>query len=414
MLARRRHELVAYLIGGFGLAMSAQANFLVPLRARELGADFDVIGLIVGAGALSAAATSVTCGAIIDRLGPKRAYLLGVAATAVTSLAFLAVDDYRWFLLLQLVHGVARNLGWVASQGYITTFASPEQRPRMTGRFSFFGNLGQMVGPIAVGATAGAVGYRAAFLVLVAYAAVFAVLGLLLADVRAPSHGQQRRGSGLGFRAAIGLVAERGMQAALLLTFARLWTSHLHSTFFPIFLVENEVDPGIAGTLVATSGLVAALMAPTTGWWTRWVSPFTATTLGLGCGALGLALAPIVTTVPQAALVPALVGIGSGLSLPLLISIVTAAAPDDRRGLALGLRGLVNQGAATAAPVLIGPMMAALGLAAGFVTGGAAAAAVLCAATLLARRTQPVDAHAHRDLGVSPPNLDDKDPDAPD
>lgn len=365
--------------------MSAQTNFLVPLRARELGAGFDVIGLIIGVGALSAALMSVTAGAVIDRLGPKRAFVLGAGATAAMSLAYMSVTDYWWFLALQPVQGIVRNLGWVASQGYITSFATDEERPTLTGRFSFFSNIGQMAGPVAVGAVASLGGFRLAFLVPAAYAVVFAVLGLALRDTRASDHEQTRARQGTGLRAALGLLALRGVQVALLLTFVRLWTSHVYSTFFPVFLVDTGVDPGLAGMVMATSGLVAAAMAPTTGYWTRRASQQAVTSIGLGCSALGLLIAPSVATVPAVFLVPVLIGVGTGLSLPLLISIVTTAAPVTQRGLALGLRGTVNQGAATAAPVVIGPMMSAVGLAAGFLSGGTVAVGILVGAGVLHR-----------------------------
>src|SRR5680860_1470088 len=80
-----------------------------------------------------------------------------------------------------------------------------------------------------------------------------------------------------------------------------------------------------------------------------------------------------------------------GLSLPLLISIVTTAAPAHKRGVALGLRDMVNQSAATIAPVVVGPLITALGMALGFTTGGVVGGALLVAARLthtLDRREQ--------------------------
>jgi MFS transporter, DHA1 family, inner membrane transport protein len=380
---RSRRVLLAYLIGAFGLAISAQINFLVPLRARELGAGFEVIGLIVGSGALAAAAMSVPSGAIIDRLGPKWAFVFGAGATAAVSLGFVLVTDYWWFLALQPLHGVARNLAWVASQGYITSFASDTERPRLTGRFSFFGNVGQMAGPLLVGGAAGLVGFQYALLVPAAYSLTFALLGLSLRETRAADHGATRQRQGAGLGSAIRLLGLRGIQVALLFTFVRLWTGAVYNTFFPVYLVDSGMSPTLAGTVMAVSGLVAAAMAPTTGYWTRFVSQQTATTVGLGCSALALVLAPHVATVPWVYVVPVLVGIGSGLSLPLLISIVTTAAPSGSRGVALGLRGMVNQTAATAAPVLIGPLMGGLGLLLGFTSGGVLAVVLLAGARWL-------------------------------
>lgn len=397
---RQRARLLAYLIGAFGLSLSAQINFLVPLRARELGAGLDVVGLIIGSGTLAAALSSVTIGAIIDRIGPKRAFVIGAAGTAVASLAFMVVDSYWWFVALQPLHGVVRNLGWVASQGYITSFAADEERARLTGRFSFFSNVGTMVGPLLAGAAAAVIGFRWALVVPVGYSVVFALIGLALVETRTPDDPEQqgpgsggpRERGGAGLGAALSLLANRGIQVALILSFTRLWSSHVYSAFLPIFMVESGISADTAGVVMATSGFVAAIMAPTTGFWTRFLSPQAAAALGLGCNALGLVLAPHLGSVPAIFIVPVLVGIGIGLSLPLLITIVTSVVPAEKRGVALGLRALVNQVAATAAPVLIGPLMTLLGLTLGFTTGGAVAGVLLVTSRVLHLRSARTDA----------------------
>jgi len=387
----RRLLLLAYLSGAFGQAMTAQVTFLVPLRAFELGANFDVIGLIIGASGLAAALSSVSLGAVIDRLGPKRSFVLGTATTALLSVLFVFITSYWWFFLLQPLVGVSRNLGWVASQSYITSIGTAQERPKLTGRFTFFGAVGQMAGPVLVGGMAQLVGFRWAFLFPAAYALAFAIVGLLLGETRARDHALTRKAQGSGFRSALQLVALPGIRVVLLLTFARVWINRVYAAFLPVTLVATGLEPGVVGTVMATSGLVAAAVAPTTGFWTRFLSQRTAAVLGLGCGATALLLAPHIAVVPIVYLVPALIGIGGGLSLPLLLGMIATAAPADKRGVALGLRGTVNQTAGTAAPVLIGALITAVGLTLGFTTGGLAAAAMLLAVGLRRRsdRAEP-------------------------
>jgi MFS transporter, DHA1 family, inner membrane transport protein len=385
---RTRRLALAYICGGFGLAMTAQIAFLVPLRARELGAGFDLIGVIMGAGALAAALTSIPCGAIIDRLGPKRSFLVGTAVTALASVLFALTTNVWAFLLLQPLHGIARNLGWVASQAYITAAAhDAAERPRLTGRFALFGNVGRMAGPLLVGAGASLLGFQWAMLVPAGYALAFTALGLGLREIPRPGVGagpRQRQGTGL--RAAVHLTRLPGIQVALVLTSARLWISTVFATFLPVFLVEQAVDPVVAGIVVAASGLVAAGISPTAGAWSHRFGPQWATVLGLGFGSLALVVAPFLVTLPVVFIPPALIGVAIGVSLPLLISIVTTAAPDEQRGIALGLRGTVNQAAGTAAPIAIGPLMSALGLGLGFVAGGGIGFALLATAAVLHRR----------------------------
>jgi MFS family permease len=386
-VGRDRRLWAAYLSGAFGLAVGSQANFLVPLRARELGAGFDTIGLIVGAGALAPALFSIAVGAVIDRIGPRRTFLLGTAGSVVIGLAFVLVTDYWWFLLLQPLAGIARNVAWVASQGYITSIGEPAERPALTGRFSFFSNVSTMVAPLLCGAAAQVVGFRWALLVPALYAMAFLFVGWLLVEPPA-ERDTPRVAQGTGLRSALDLVAVRGIQVVLLLSFTRLWITLVHSSFLPLFLVDKGFDPATIGLVSATSGFVAAALAPTAGFWTRRTSPEKVAALSLGCGALGILLIPHVAMIPIVFLPSALVGIGGGLSLPLLLSAMANAAPAGRRGVALGLRGMVNQTASTVAPVLVGPIIAALGVAAGFSTGGLAAMLMLSGAWLFHGRDQ--------------------------
>ena len=389
---RPRRLWLAYSSGAFGLAMIAQSGFLVPLRARELGASFDVIGLVVGAGAVAAVFASVPSGALIDRLGPKRTFVVGAGACVVLSLLFPLVTNYWWFLALQPLLGLARNLGWVASQSYITSIGSEQERPTLTGRFSFFSNVGQMAGPLLVGAAAEVVGFRWAFVVPAAYALCFVVVGLLLVETRSPRQEQDRVPQGAGVRSAWQLLALRGIQVALLLTFGRLWITVVYTTFLPVYLVDKGFDPVVVGAVVATSGLVAAVLAPTAGFWTRYVSQATAAACALAGGAVALLLIPHVAVMPWVFVVPVLVGVGIGVSLPLLLSIVTTAAPEGRRGVALGLRSMATQTAMTAAPLVVGPLITILGMALGFTAAAAVAASLLAGARMLSAsgRLHPV------------------------
>jgi len=373
----------AYASGGFGLAMSSYITFLVPLRAHELGAGYELIGVIAAAGTLAPGLLAVSLGAVIDRIGPKRSFIVGTSATAALSLLALLVTNAWWLLALQPFLGLAQTFGWVSSQGHITSLGTPAQRPMLTGRFSFFVNVGQMTSPLLAGGVAQLIGLRWAFVVPAAYAAFFAALGLVLVDTRsaAPARVPQRG----GVRAAAQLAAMRGIQVALLLTFVRLWIGTVFNTFVPVYLVSKGFSTGLAGTVVATASLVGAVMAPTTGYWTRFMCTERATMVGLGLGAASLLLVPHVAALPIVYLAPALFGVALGTSLPLLLSIVTAAAPPESRGVALGLRTAGNKAAATGAPVLVGPLIAALGMSLGFSVGGLAALALLAASRQLHR-----------------------------
>ena len=380
---------LAYLIGAFGLAATAQINFLLPLRARELGASFEVIGLIVGAGAAVPALLSVPTGAAIDRLGARRAFVLGTAATGALSAITLFVTNYWWFLALQAVLGVARNLGWLASQTYITGVGPEHRRHATASRFAFFTSAGQMATPAMIGAVAHVTGYRWAFLFLAAYSLAFSGLGALLPGVDREDVKGPRPSTGFGLRPALILLRERPIQVVLLLSTLRLWITWIYTAFIPVYLVDNGMSPALVGTVLATYGVIGALSTPTTEFWTRYASPATVAMVAMGLGAGALLLAPHLISPPLVYLVPALIGVSQGLSLPVILTIMGGSAPPGQRGVALGLRAAMNQTTAAAGPMLVGALISATGVVLGFTIGGiVAGAAVMCARILHVRSAE--------------------------
>ena len=374
---------LAYLSGAFGLAATAQINFLLPLRARELGASFEVIGLIVGAGAAVPAILSVPTGSAIDRLGHRRAFVIGTVATALLSTVGILVTNYWWFLLLQAILGVARNLGWLASQAYITGVGPGGRRHANAARFAFFTSAGQMAAPAVMGAVAQLIGYRWAFLFLASYALAFSVIGVLLPPVAKEEPHPVSGTPPLGFRAAMDLLGNRSIQVVLLLSGLRLWITWVYTAFIPVYLVDHGLPPAMVGTVLATYGVLGALSTPTTEYWTRFARPITVAMLAMAAGSVGLMLAPHLITVPLVYVVPALIGVSQGLSLPVILTVMGRAAPKGRRGLALGLRAMVNQTTAAAGPVVVGALIAAVGVAAGFTIGGIFAGGLVLGAHVL-------------------------------
>ncbi|MCA1645083.1 MAG: MFS transporter, partial [Chloroflexi bacterium] len=83
--------------------------FLIPLRAHELQAPLDQIGIIVGAGAVGPALLSVMSGELADRFGARRTYIGGTLVAAAMGLLLFPVTNYWLLLPIQLVMGFARS-----------------------------------------------------------------------------------------------------------------------------------------------------------------------------------------------------------------------------------------------------------------------------------------------------------------
>ena len=377
----------SYALGLLGFSVTGQVGFLVALRVRELGGGFDDIGLIAGVTAVVPGLFAVASGPFIDRIGSLRAFIGSTVVAVAAVLTMMTFTDLRLFLISGPVFGIASLVSWVSSQLHIASLGTGIDRVVHTGRFSAASNFGDMAGPLLAGAAAQQVGPRLGLLVPAVYASVFIVLGLRLLARHPERRDADSEGRSSSPRpSTLGLLRLPALRLALVLSMSRLWSGAVFLTFAPVFLVDSGLSEFTVGTVLAFAGLVAGLTSPLAGWMSERFGELRLTRAILVLGAGGVLILPGVAQLPAIYLVPLLLGVSNGLSLPLLIGLAIAAVPLDRGGAALGLRASLNQVSASAAPVAIGPLLAAAGPVVGFAAAGLSGAAIVALASAVSRR----------------------------
>ena len=218
------------------------------------------------------------------------------------------------------------------------------------------------------------------------YCAVFVVIGLFLphgSDV-ASSGATKRR----GFTDGAQLLRIRGIRVVMFLSGARLWINNAWVSFFPLLLVTSGVAEGTASTVVSSMAVVGTILSPTSGRLAQRFKVESLTAFSLFSGATGLVLAPWLDSIPLAYVSAFLLGIGHGISLPMLLVLVSKSAPAEQRGLALGLRSSVNQAAAALAPPMVAGVIGATAATVGFPLAGAVGFALVGSAVATWKRGQ--------------------------
>jgi DHA1 family inner membrane transport protein len=378
---------LAYLTGGFGLALNAMMNFLLPLRALELDISIGLIGLMLGVKGATEALVSVQVGGLIDRIGPRRSFLMGTAGSTVLILLYSTATSVLAFIALQIAVGLLRPMAWVGSQSYVSGLRDGPDAATDTGRLSFVATAAQIIAPLLVGFSAQAFGAGNAFYIFAGYCAIFIVVGLALpkgSDARSKGAAKRR-----GLLDGIKLFANRRIRVVMFLSAARLWTNGAWVAFFPLLLVTNGIGPGAASTVVSSMAVLGTLLSPLTGRLARILRVEYLCAASLGCAVLGLSLAPTLASVPAAYLSAFLVGIGHGISLPTLLVMIGAAVPSDQRGLALGLRSSVNQAAAALAPPAIATVIGLASASLAFPLAGLVGLGLIMSSVNTERRTPP-------------------------
>ncbi len=384
MIVSPPQRFLAYCMGGIGLATNAAVYFLLPIRAYELGVNVAVIGLLLGTKGVTEAFSSVPVGAVIARIGPRAACVIGSLGVALCELAFAFAGSVLWLFLIQIAVGALRPLAWIGGQSYTAGMRGADQRGTDASRFSFAATLGQVIAPLIAGFSVQHSGTQAAFLMMSAYSAVFVAIAALLPDIsRTPPSVRKDRS---GFGTAWSLLRIKSMQVDLLLTFTCLLVPSAWSSFFPVFLLSLGTSVALAGVVSSSMAVVATAVSLFAGRLARMGNPTMMTALVLGIAAIGMMVTPFLTTMPWVFLPAILVGIGQGLSLPLLLLLVSTSVTREMRDYALGLRASVSQVSAAASPVIAAQVIALTNLTMGFVLSGGLAVAFVLAAVLLHRK----------------------------
>lgn len=160
---------------------------LLPHFATRYGLGKGGAGVLAALYAAGVLAASVPGGMAASRLGPKKAVLLGIALTALASLAFGLATD-RWMLgAARLAQGIGSAFSWAGALAWLVASAPPHRRGTVIGTTMGAAVFGALLGPV-VGAIATVTGVRPTFIGV--SVAGFALLAWVASRPGAPAHPQ--------------------------------------------------------------------------------------------------------------------------------------------------------------------------------------------------------------------------------
>ncbi|CAA9420500.1 MAG: hypothetical protein AVDCRST_MAG35-1955, partial [uncultured Quadrisphaera sp.] len=333
--------------------------------------------------------TAAVAGVVTDRVGRKPVLVASLVLYAVAGTAGWFVSDLHLLLGARALLGVAVGGVTTSVSALISDWFDGERRGAVIGQQAAFASLGGVVFIPVAGVLAG-IAWDAPFWLYASSLLVvpFAVLGVREARPRssgpepvAPGTG----GSGPRSPAGRALALPYAVAAGATLVF------FMTPTQLPFLLQRFDASPAAVGVAVAAgtaSSTVAALAYSRV---RRQLSQelVTAVSIGLlGAGWLVIGLAGGLPLVLVGALVG---GLGLGLIVPTLNQWVAGLVPAPRRGRALG--GLVSAIflGQSASPLVLQPVVDAVGTSTAFLlTGAAAGAGAVALAVVLPRRARRV------------------------
>jgi EmrB/QacA subfamily drug resistance transporter len=383
------------LAAGMAFIDATALSVALPALQAELGASGAGLLWVNNAYAVPLAALLLLGGALGDRFGRKRVFVLGIALFAGASFACALAPRLGWLIAARTAQGIGAALMIPGSLSMIASFFSEGERGRAIGTWSAFSVITTALGPVLGGLLARYGLWRGVFLINLpiaawaltilhrhvpesldpqasrrvdyagALAAVVALAALNFALIEGPLWGWRNEWvlsafaaaalAGMAFltieaRGSAPLLPPSLLTAGLLrnvLILAVLFHAAIQALYFflPLnFIQAQGYDAGLAGLTQLPVMVLVVLLS-------RWAGalmdrrgpllPLTAGPLIAGAGFLLLAW-PGLTRGPVdfwQRYLPglAVLGVGMGLTLSPLSTAIISAVPPNRLGLASGL-----------------------------------------------------------------------------
>jgi EmrB/QacA subfamily drug resistance transporter len=379
--------------------------------AGQLGALEQMAWIVVGY-TLASTVLLPVLGKLGDRIGPRAVFLASVVVFVLTSIACGFANGFLWLIVARVIQGMSSAGLQLMSQTIIAEVTTPRQRPKYLAIIGAAFPVAILVGPVLGGVITDYWGWPWVFWIN----APVGILALALAVVAVPHIEPGRSGRfdvGGAIALTIGLVAlvlaaawvgDRSQTAATVVAFA---VALVALTVF--FVVELRVAEPLVplghfrDRTVATGTVISAIVGiglfsitsylPTyfqmayrtsatvsglvpiatvfgmlvsnlaTGWLVSRTGhyrlyPLVGTALGAaGLGAMALLPPGAPLWAPTAAM--AVVGLGTGAFMSLIVAVVQSAVPRSETGAITASVNLVRQVGATVGTALVGGIIGA-------------------------------------------------------
>ena len=325
---------------------------MIALQARDLGAEVGTAALVVALFGLGQLVTSLPAGALVARLGERRALATAAAVEAVAMVGAAFATTVLLFGVAIAVGGSAWSVFLIARQGYMIDAVPHAFRARAMSTLGGAMRVGAFVGPLIGAVLIGPFGIRAVFVL----AAVSAVLSGLVA-LAVPDLGLERRAiqreEGFASVASI-VVANRQVLLTLGLSVVILGASRsVRHGLIPLWADHIGISPSTTSLVFALAAAVDILMFYPGGWiMDRHGRRFVAVPIVVGVAVACLAL-PWVSGVAGLAAAVILIAIANGLGSGIVMTMGADSAPVLGRSQFLGAWRLCGDIGVSGGPLFV-------------------------------------------------------------
>lgn len=353
---------------------------ILPTYAKDLGASYQLIGIILGGYGFTQMALRLPLGIVSDRLNRRRVFLVAGAALCVASgLGMWLIRDVTALLVFRMLAGVAATV-WVIQSVLFAGYYPPAEAARAMGLVTAVVNCGEMMAMLIGGLVAEFYGQEQSF--LLATVAGVAALACCLA-IREPSG--LKPGDPFRLAETAAMTRDRGLALASVLGFVVQVISYATAYGFVPLVAKNLgasfTQIGLLPTVYMLPGIFASMFSGTV--LLRLFGERALAAVSLLMMAVSSLAIPFIGSLAALFALQIIGGFGRGLVFPLLMGLSIRGIDGGRRATAMGFFQAAYGLGMFVGPLAVGKLSQAAGLDWGFwvvgLTGVAGAAVALAA-----------------------------------
>jgi MFS family permease len=310
-------------------------------------------------------ALSVPAGRMVDRIGTRKPMFWGLGVLSVAILA----PALSWEVGSLFLASTATGLGYmgvnVAIQKLGGEIGGPGARATNFGMLSIGFSISSLIGPLLVGPIIDFLGFRAAFLaLLVLPLATLWWLSRVRFEERPRIAGASKETP--QDRSVFDLLRDPALRKVYLSVGVVSAAWDVHQFVVPIYGSTIGLSASAIGVLLASYSAATFVIRVAVPWLARRVPEWPMILASHVVGCVMYLLYPLTESLPVMMVLSFLLGMGLGVSQPIVLALLHRLAPPDRTGEAVGLRMVLINGTQTLLPGGFGAIGGVLGVAALF------------------------------------------------
>jgi predicted MFS family arabinose efflux permease len=330
----------------------------ISLYALELGAGAAAVGVMAALFAIFPLLLAVHAGRMSDRFGVRLPIVCG-ALTMAAGLAFAyTVSEIHWLFVCPALIGLGHIFFHVSIHNLVGSLGADAARTRNFSTFALGSAIAAFIGPSLAGFAIDLAGFRPAFAILAAVAAVPAVVvlvrrSLIPARVRHEEEDQAK--------SAFDLLTIPALRRTLIMSGVTLTGIELFSFYLPIYGRSIGLAPSVIGMILSSYAVAGFIVRSFMHRLAQRYTEVGVLTGSLFVAALAYFIVPGLADGWLLAAAAFALGLALGSAQPLTIILTYNHAPAGRSGEALGMRIMANKVTQIAVPLAFGGLGAAMG-----------------------------------------------------